>query len=152
MTKKLLFLSALLFVLSMPSIVFSHNWVTADQITVSWDAVTCFVNGDPIPPDDVIEYSACLVRESDVERVDCFDIWFTEDTQLTITLATEGRYFVGLRTLRKDSSGELLCQSRVGWSDDPLIVKEGKTFGIIYYHFPKTPTGLCTGSYLNGGN
>lgn len=142
MYRKYLSLFVVVLVLSIPGFVSCQEWITANQVTVVWDPVTKFDNGQPIPADDIIEYIVYLVRSSDIEKVDPVAIWTADSTEYTITLGVEGRWFVGLQTLRKDSSGTILSRSIVGWSDDPLIVSEGRVFGLCYYLAPAPISNL----------
>lgn len=152
MKKNLLFVAVLLLTLSIPNIVFSHEWITTYQATVSWEPVTEFTNGQPIPVDDTIEYVIYLVEEDSETREGFCDLWFTAETEYTISFEKEGRFFVGLKTLRKDFDGVLLSESVVGWSDDPLIVKDGETFGIRYFYTPLAPCGFKPGTTVETEN
>jgi len=52
MYRKYLSLFVVVLVLSIPGFVSCQEWITANQVTVVWDPVTKFDNGQPIPADD----------------------------------------------------------------------------------------------------
>ncbi|MCK4826476.1 hypothetical protein KA005_62620 [bacterium] len=133
--------------LAMPLSTFAQEWHTVNQITVVWDAVTAMSNGDLIPATDIIEYKVYLSNTiTDPDKTNPAEIGIASDVNYLITLVNEGKYFVGLRTVRKLSNGEVIGESVIGWSDDPAIVTDGKVFGIQHFLLPMVPTGLRTDS------
>ena len=109
------------------------EWHTANQITVEWDAYT-----DVTAP-DVLKYGVytrmlpsgapVLLHEQDT-------------TVVTITFQAEGRYVVGVTSIRYvgSATGERI-ESEVNWSD----VNGESTpvpFGASYFIVPGHPIGL----------
>lgn len=133
------------FLVSICSVVHSQEWVTANQVTITWDAVIAFENGDPIPATDIIGYGVYLAREADTDKIDHIHLGVTTDTLYTITLdknLPEGRYFVGLKTIRKLADGTHVAESIIGWTDNPDIVLDGKIFGLSHYFIPMMVNGI----------
>jgi len=125
------------------SVAAAQEWVTTNQVTISWDAVTTLANGDPIPENNLIEYTVYLVNAvSDPDKEHPIEVGTVNDTECTVALAEEGRYFVGAKTIRKLADGTVVNESVIGWSDDPAIAYEGKPFGLQYFLPPEAPTGL----------
>ena len=131
--------------LTVPGFVASQEWVTANQVTITWDAVVAFENGDPIPATDIIGYGVYLVNETDTDKTNYIRFGVTTDILYTVTLdkdLPEGRYFVGLRTIRKLADGTTVTRSVIGWTDNPDIVLDGKTFGLNHYFIPMVVGGI----------
>ncbi len=125
---------------------FSQEWHTANQITITWDAVTELEGGLAIPEPDIIEYRVYLANAvTDPDKTNPAEIDITGDTSYMITLTGEGQYFVGLQTLRK-LGGVIIGKSVIGWTDDPAIVLDGNTFGIRHFLPPMVPVGLRSGT------
>jgi len=123
------------------SIAHTQTWVSANQVTVAWDAVTTLSDGTPIPETDTVQYNIYLASETDVDKTDPILVGTTTETQYTITMEAEGRFFVGAQTERLDSNGNLLNQSSIGWSDNSTYVAT-ETFGVQFFLAPAAPTGL----------
>ena len=133
--------------LTFPITAFSQEWHTANQITIVWDAVTEMQGGVAIPETDIIEYRIHLSNAiTDPDKTNLIEIDITGDTSYTITLMDEGQYFVGLQTIRKLADGEVIEESVIGWTDDPVIVLDGNTFGIRHFLPPMVPVGLRPGT------
>lgn len=121
----------------------SQSWITANQITISWDAVATLGNGDSIPESDLIEYIVYLSDAvGDPDKTNPIEVETVNATSCVITLTDEGYYFAGLRTIRKLADGTPASESIIGWSDDPFVVLEGNTFGIRYFLPPAVVRGL----------
>jgi len=143
--KKLFLILVLAVFLVFPISALAQEWVTANQVTVTWDAVIAFQNGDPIPATDIIEYGVYLADEVDTDKINHIPLGVTTDTLYTITLdknLPEGKYFAGLKTIRKLANGTTVAESIVVWSDNPDIVLDGKTFGVSHYFIPMVVNGI----------
>ena len=124
-----------------------QEWHTANQITITWDAVTEMQGRVAIPETDIIEYRVYLSNAiTDPDKTNPAEIDITGDTSYLITLVNEGQYFVGLQTIRKLADGEVIGESVIGWSDDPAIVFEEHTFGIRHFLSPMVPVGMRPGT------
>ena len=123
-----------------------QEWHTANQFTVTWDAVTEMQGGYAIPETDIIEYRLYLSNAiTDLDKTNPAEIDVTGDTSYVITLVNEGQYFVGLQTIRKLANGDVIGESIIGWTDDPAIVLDGVTFGIRHFLPPMVPVGVRPG-------
>ena len=137
----------LVLTLTFSTVAFSQEWHTANQITITWDAVTEMQGGFAIPETDIIEYRVYLSNAvTDPDKTNPAEIDVTGELFYTIILTDEGRYFVGLQTIRKLADGEVIGESYIGWTDDPAIVLDGVTFGIRYFLPPMVPVGLRPGT------
>ena len=107
------------------------GWFTANQATVSWNPVTMTTSDTPIPPEE-ISYKVFLSNATtDPNKTSPAEIASTPDSSCIITLNVEGRFYVGVQAIRTVDS-EIVGQSVVSWSDDPLVV-ETTTFGLRYF-------------------
>lgn len=131
------------FLVSICTSAHSQEWYIANQVTVTWDAVTELSNGAVIPGDSLIEYRIWLVNvDTDPYKMSPVEVGITSETLYVITLNIEGRFFVGLQTLRKTSEGNILGESSVGWTDDPEIAANSETFGLQYFLPPANTRGV----------
>ena len=125
---------------------FALEWHTANQFTITWDAVTKMQGGIALPETDIIEYRVHLSNIiTDPDKVNPVEIGITGDTSYVITLMNE-ECLVGLQTIRKLADGEVIGESIIGWTDDPAIVLDGVTFGIRHFLPPMVPVGLRPGA------
>ena len=124
---------------------FAIEWVTTNQATISWDAVTEMQGGIALPKTDIIEYRVYLSNIiTDPDKANPVEIGITGDISYVITLMNE-ECLVGLQTIRKLADGEVIGESVIGWTDDPAIVLDGHTFGIRHFLPPMVPVGLRPG-------
>ena len=80
--------------------------------------------------------------DTDPDKANPVRVGTTSETLYVVTLNVEGRFFVGLQTLRKASDGTLLGESGIGWTDDPVIAADGKIFGLQYFLPPANTRGV----------
>lgn len=115
------------------------NWKTTNQLTVAWDAVTTLDDGTAIPANYSISYRiyTALGNSSATPIPGAV----TNSTQATVTFATEGKYVIGVKAIKLDSTSTEISESAISWSDDPLVVSGG-TFGAVYYLAPSGPKNL----------
>lgn len=120
----------------------AQTWHTANQTTVGWDAVTTLDNGDPMPGGDTISYNVYLrnaITGGDPVRV----ATGINAVQYTVTLGVEGKYFVGLSAVRVPAIDPTVeIESEIAWTDDPVAVLNGETFGIQYFLRSSTVGGI----------
>lgn len=120
-----------------------QEWHTMNQATIAWDAVTEMQGGELIPETDIVEYKVHLANATtDPDKTNPAEIGTTAETTYTITLNTEGKFFVGLQTLRMTSDRTSVSESVIGWSDDPEIAKDGNIFGLRYFVPPLPPCNV----------
>lgn len=113
------------------------DWKKTNQFTVQWDAVTTLSDGSALPSGSSIKYEIFLANaDTDANKTNPSLITATPISGLsyTLTLNTEGRFLVGVRTLRFDSNNERAAESDIGWSDDINIAPN--PFGIYYVLIP----------------
>ena len=115
---------------------FADVWHTTNQVTVRWDAVTTLMDGSAVPATDIVTYS---VYTRSVQTAVVLEV-VTQilEVETPITFTVEGDYHIGIRAYRSiPAAGELpiriIGQSTIGWSSDPLIARDGVTFGTSYY-------------------
>lgn len=116
----------------------ADNWYIANQIDVSWDAVTTLSNGDTVPPEDTIKYEIYLLPDGGDPATDLLLIDTTETIPYTITMQWDGDYYAGVKAQRfipayPDTPAS---ESVIAWSDDPTYCLNGSTFGIRFYYPP----------------
>lgn len=113
------------------------DWYTANQKTVAWTPVTTNTDGSEILDGSIVKYQSYLVNAiEDPNKQSPIDTGITAIPEKTFTLPAEGKFYAGIRSLRYVGD-ELVSQSKtISWSDDPLVCKDGKTFGLKFYLIP----------------
>jgi len=86
--------------------------VYTNQITVAWDAPTELDTGEPIPPEDILEYEVWVRDAADEVTY----IGRTSALEYTVTMPYEGTFDVGVQAIRIISTGEEVY-SGINWSD-----------------------------------
>ena len=140
MTKKLIVSLLMVLILLFTSKSWSIEWHAADQTTVSWDAVTTTEDGNTFPSGDSISYRVYIKdRINDIE----IEVGNTPEVQYTISFTVEGRYLIGVRTIRvlNDRTDEI--ESSITWSDSLDVVAVPTPFGIEFFVKPSPPKGLA---------
>jgi hypothetical protein len=121
------------------------TWVTANQTTVGWDAVTADVDGDPFAPGTHAEYEVYLVNSiTDPGKTAPEKVGQTTELTLVISLVVKGSYWVGVRVVQiDDATSEVLSQpGAFAWSDVPADCKDGIDFGIRFFAAAAATTNL----------
>jgi len=120
-------------------------WEPTNQITVTWNPVTTYSNGNPIVAPYSVAYKIYYRTEGSPPTItppDLVLLGTTDTLEFVATFAQQGRYFVGIASILKDASGNIVTESaNKAWSDDPAYVGNG-TFGVVYQLAPALPTGL----------
>lgn len=129
--KKILCLTFLA-ILLMTGSALAEKWTTANQITVAWDPITV--------SSGIVSYKI-YYKPISVPTPETMYAEKVADTQITMTFANEGRYYVGVRSVRTVDGIDLEA-STISWSNDPLAVLNGETFGIQYYNLPNSVGGI----------
>ena len=116
----------------------AQEWLPTNQMTVGWDAVTQTTEGSPLTPEEV-QYR---VYRADPLKTNIEVVGTTALTQYTITFETEGRWLVGVQSLRF-AGADLVGESSIIWSDDPEVLAAGQDpFGVIRFAPPEDAKGL----------
>jgi hypothetical protein len=132
-------LLAVLMVLAFAAMAEAQTVVTANQVTVAWDAVS------PIEAGDVMSYEVFRARlplSGDRQNPAAHEkLGSTPSLQYTVTFNAEGRYIIGVRTVRNVNGTGTFTYSDINWSDDN---GEGTPvpFVIEFYVRPGAPLDL----------
>jgi len=124
--KKLIILLIVLFAFTVPGIVLAQTWHPTNQITMAWDTV-----------ENATKYKVYT------KAVDGSNIVLkaeTVETTYTYTFTEEGRYFLGVQSIREVDSEVL--ESTISWSDNVEVCQGEVNFGAVYYVPPDAPIGL----------
>jgi hypothetical protein len=112
------------------------DWYAANQATVAWTPVATMDSGKAIPAGSVVKYQTYLNDAiADPDKQNPIDTGIVDIAEKTFTLSTEGKFYAGVRALRYIGEA-LVSQSIIIWSDDPIVCKDGKTFGLTHYLVP----------------
>ena len=116
----------------------ADNWYIANQIDLSWDAVTHLPNGDAIPEEDTIKYQIFLVEDGADKANDALLVATVETIPYTITMQWDGDYYAGVKAQRFIPAypDDPVSESVIAWSDDAQYCQNGSTFGIRFYYPP----------------
>jgi len=118
------------------------EWRSTNQATISWDAVTTNINGDPIPPEHTIKYRIYLFKGISSEGpFVAIKVGETDRLQYVVTLEEEGKFLVGVMAVRYDENQLEIGVSEINWSD---VNGEAtpNPFGLIHYLPPAIPVNL----------
>ena len=111
------------------------EWHTADNVRIAWDADT------EIKAPDVLAYGVYTKMLPNGPPVFVKEV---EMPTVVIQFTTEGRYVVGISTIRyidKGAADEVRLESEVNWSD-VNGVSTPNPFGASYYIIPNPPSNL----------
>lgn len=126
----IIFFAILFFVLVAGSAMAATEWHTANQTTVGWD-----MDYGNIAPAEVTFNIYVANALTDPSKSSPVKVGNVAEKQYTITLNTEGRYFVGVSATRNVDGVDL--ESDITWSDT-----SANPFGIQFFEVPKKPIGL----------
>lgn len=126
----LILLSALSFQLLAPPQAVAQTWKPTNQVTVGWDAVTS--------PTGTITYKVYSRPEAGGTPTLMATV---PATQATVTFTQEGRFYLGVSTVRT-VGGVAVESSTVSWSSDPAVTFQAQTFGVEYIIPAPAPVGL----------
>ena len=131
--KKLIVIAVILFAFT--SLAQAQTWFPANQATVAWDAVA------PLATGDVIKYQ-CYTRTDTTSAGTKVGVEITA-TQQVISFPAEGRYYVGVETVRYKSGETVGIKSTTkSWSNVAADCAAAGPFGIVYLTAPGSPKGL----------
>lgn len=133
--KKLLL--ALMFVCLCVTPAFAQTWYTANQVTVGWDAVAPIVSTDTVKYQVYTKVGATGTPSKVGGEITA--------TQLTISFSIEGRYFIGVETVRYPQGETVgVPSATVAWSNNAADCAAAGPFGITFYVAPGSVKGLRT--------
>jgi hypothetical protein len=117
----------------------AQQWTTANQVTVSWDPVTTNIDGQPIT--GTVTYKTYSKPElGTIETL----VGTVSETKSTITFTAEGRYFLGVKSVR-NVDGVEIESSRIAWSNVASDCQNGVTFGVQFYKAPANVKNIKLG-------
>ena len=130
--KRLLIILAIL-IFAAPAM--AQTWYTANQVTVAWDAVPKVLATDQANKYQVYSRNDLVSLGSKIGAE-------ITATQLLISLSVEGRYYLGVKSVRYPS-GETVGIPSVGtaWSNVAADTNNNP-FGVSYFTAPIYPGGL----------
>lgn len=141
--EKLVFIPFIFLMLAVaPLTAAAVDWITANQFTVQWDH-SGLEGGYILPAGDTIEfriYLADSINDPDLQGP-ISDDWQTPNLEYTLTLLTEGKFYVGVQAVRL-REGSIISNSRIAWSKNVADCADGQAFGVVYYLNPLLPFGL----------
>lgn len=111
--------------------VHAQTWYPLDQATVSWDPVTKLIDGSQLPAGSTVQY--LVFTKVGVSGTPQQVGQAITATQLTITFSAEGSYFVGVKAQRIVGGSVVSESATVSWSNDPAVVLNAQTWGIVHY-------------------
>ena len=139
--KKFIFI--VMFILMTIGFAEAQTWYSANQKTVAWDAVTALADGSPIPADSSVQYRVFIAPSTATGEDQKIEMGIATGTNYLITLTTQGRYWVGIRS-ELVSNSVVVAQSAISWSDDSSKVPNGQTWGLSSFTAPAGTKGLRT--------
>jgi hypothetical protein len=114
--------------------VLAQTWVPTNQGTVAWDAVA------KIQTTDTIKYQVYITQ---IPKVPVKYLGETLNTSATITFPTEGKWVVGVETLRYISGvTDPVKSATFAWSDVAADCAAAGPFGFSYIVAPGTARNL----------
>ena len=122
---KRLFLVALL-VFGLSFVASAQTWHPVNQVTLGWDAANLATS-----------YKVFIKA---VDGTNVVEVGATSELTYTITFQNEGRYFLGVQSVR-EVDGETFY-SVIAWSDNSEVCFNNEAFGAIYYELPDATGGL----------
>lgn len=137
--KKLALVFMVLFVVSlMATGAHAQSWVTANQVTLEWNAV-------PKPaPTDIMKYQVYTKFGSTTATPQPV-VGEIEALAQTVTFQTEGRYYLCVGALRyPEGETTPIPSERIACSDIAADTQAGVPFGVKFFVSPAVPGGLRT--------
>lgn len=110
----------------MASVAYGQTWHLTNQITMAWDVA-----------DNATSYKM-YTKHSDSSNV--VEVGTTLLLSYTYTFINEGRYFLGVKSIR-EVDGEMFT-SIISWSDNPDVCMNAEIFGAVFYEPPEVAVGL----------
>jgi heme/copper-type cytochrome/quinol oxidase subunit 2 len=112
----------------------AQTWHTANQATIAWTAVA------PVAPTDVIKYQ--LYTRTDTVSAGTKVGTEVTGTQSLVTFSTEGRYYIGVETIRYPVGETVGIRAAKSWSNIAADCAAAGPFGIVFFVAPPAATGL----------
>jgi hypothetical protein len=140
---KVVFLSIVL-IFSFTFLSYAIDWKITNQVTIAWDAVATLSDGSALPANHSVKYKVFLANAiTDPDKANPALVTDPPIDQLqhTITLNTEGRFIVGVSTIRYDENGNTVSESAVNWSDTNGE-NTPNPFGLMFYFPPAEAKNL----------
>ena len=127
MKKLLLNLIFVILAIFLSSIIVSAQvWHPTNQVTLGWAAAN--------------KATSYKVFTKSVDGTNIVEVGVTSDLTYTITFQNEGRYFLGVQSVREIDRETF--HSEISWSDNPEVCFNAESFGAVYYEPPDATIGL----------
>lgn len=126
--KKLIAIFTITYLLmALPILAIAQTFHPADQKTIAWEAA-----------ERATFYRIYVKPATGGDEVLLGE---TEATQYTATMPSEGRWYIGVESVRV-VDGEEVGTSAISWSSDPAVCMDGEAFGVIFFEPPGAASGL----------
>jgi hypothetical protein len=130
--KRILIIIAIL-ILAAPAM--AQTWYTANQVTLAWDAVP-----KVLPADQANKYQ--VYSRNDLVSTGTKIGGEITATQLVISFSVEGRYYLGVETIRYPSGETVGIKSATKAWSNVAADTGGNPFGVMFFAAPTSPGGL----------
>lgn len=125
---------------------FGQEIIYRDQATLQWDAVTTDVNGDPLLPEDTVEYEVFIYDSAltidDQDPANLIAIGTTSLTEQLIVFPSRKNWVAGIRAKLTDGSG-YSTYSDIVWSYEEVPATSAGPFAYQpLASVPASPRGL----------
>lgn len=129
-------------ILAFAQVGFCVEWKTTNQATAAWDAVTTLDDGSALPAGNTVKYRVYLSNAvTDPDKANPALLGETDQLEYVITLNAEGKYFVGVQSVRFDETATEVGVSAINWSDTNGAATPNP-FGLVHYLPPAAPANL----------
>jgi hypothetical protein len=136
--KKLLIIISILLTASLSN---AQTWWTANQVTVAWDAVAPPKDAQGVDLPGVIKYQTYY--RTDLVSLGTILGGEVEQPQATVTVPGEGRFWLGVETVRYvDGQPTPFRSTRKAWSNVAEDCGPDGPFGVMFFIAPGSPGGL----------
>lgn len=113
----------------------AQSWVTANQVTLAWDAVPKVQTTDQANKYQVYSKVGAAGTPQKVGAE-------ITATQQAVTFSAEGRYFLCVQAIRYPQGETTGIPSEISCSDVAANVQGGNPFGVVYFVAPAGPGGI----------
>ena len=130
---KRLFLILAILVFAVPAM--AQTWHTANQVTLAWGAVP------KIEPTDTVKYQ--IYYRTDLVSLGTALGGEVEQAQATVTLPSEGKFWLGAETVRYIAGEpDPIRSERKAWSNVAEDCGPDGPVGVMFFIAPGSPGGL----------
>lgn len=119
------------------------DWSVVNEKTITWTKVTVTSGGDPLPVGDIIKFQVYIVKDG-ADKATAVKVGGQIGAlEYTITFSDEGRWLVGVQSIRIPIASPTDIQEGViTWSDVVDVALVPVPFGFIFFEAPGQVGGL----------